>query len=262
MARKHILLPMHIWNIKELSVTERLVASVIYGYTEQGKACFMTNTGLSKLLHVSQRTVSAAVNKLIDEGYVEALDDAKRRSLGWKNLLGGVEDISRGGRSQLLGGVEKSSIRNTDINTDSNTEHNMNDEILTRERKPDDWQQVRDYFVWVNNNQDTRYESHLQTWARDFFAYYEARSWKTKHGPITKWRGVALAWFKRSAERVPQRAMQKRDAEQIRSDIRWHEKRYALYDKQDKEEQAHRELRAIQRLQQELDATDARGAQA
>jgi len=45
MARKHIILPLHIWNLEGLNVTERLVGSVIYGYSEHGKPCFMTNTG-------------------------------------------------------------------------------------------------------------------------------------------------------------------------------------------------------------------------
>lgn len=252
MARKHILLPLHIWNIEELSVTERLIASVIYGYSEQGKPCFMTNTGFSKLLHVSKRTASAAVNRLIDEGYVEPLEDGKRRSLGWKNLLGGVADSARGGRSQLLGGVAKSSTRNTESIDKSITEHNMNDEIREGEKKPLHWQQVRDYFLHLNDQERTRYGSHCASWARDFYTYYEARGWKNKHGDITKWRPVALAWYRRSLKNVPQRAVQKVDTVQIRRDIEWHRRRYETYEKQDKARQAHAELNAIQRLEDKL----------
>lgn len=252
MARKHILLPLHIWNIEDLNVTERLVASVIYGYTKQGKPCFMTNTGLAKLLHVSPRTVSAAVNRLIDEGYVEPLEDGKRRTLGWKNLLGGVEESSRGGRSQLLGGVEKSSTRNREHNRDLSKEHNMNDEIREGERRPLHWQQVRDYFLHLNDQERTQYGSHCQPWARDFFTYYEARGWKNKHGDITKWRPVALAWYRRSLKNVPQRAVKQVDVVQIRRDIDWHRKRYETYERQDKASQAHAELNAIKRLEQQL----------
>lgn len=252
MARRHIILPLHIWNLEGLSVTERLVASVIHGYTEQGKPCFMTNTGFSKLLHVSKRTASAAVNTLIDEGYVEPLEDGKRRSLRWKNLLGGVADSARGGRSQLLGGVAKTSIRNTEHIDKSITEHNMNEGMREEERKPIHWQQVRDYFKHINTKERTRHQGHCEAWAKDFYTYYDSREWQNKHGAITKWRPVALAWYRRNAEKVPHRPVPTFDAEKARADIRWHRRRYEMYERQDKGEQAHRELNAIARLQQQL----------
>ena len=91
MPRKHIRIPMHIWTKEDLNVTERLVASIVYGYSEHGKPCFMTNTGLSKLLRMARRTVSLAVNNLIEKGYVEASEGSRKRTLGWKELTRGVE---------------------------------------------------------------------------------------------------------------------------------------------------------------------------
>lgn len=245
MARKHILVPLHIWNLEGLNVTERLVASIIHGYTEQGKPCFMTNTGLSKLLRVSRRTVSAAVNKLIDEGYVEPLEGGSKRTLGWKLA-------SKGGGSNCTGGWKPASNRNTDINTHSNTDINRMHDLKDSEKQPAHWQQVRDYFLHLNDKDGTRNEQHCVPWAQDFHTYYEARSWRNKHGDITKWRPVALAWYRRSAKNVPQRAVVKVDAVQIRRDIEWHRKRYDMYERQDKQRQAHAELAAIQRLQHKL----------
>ena len=246
MARKHILIPMHIWELEDLSVTERLVASIIHGYTEQGKPCFMTNTGLSKLLRVSRRTVSAAVNKLIDEGYVEPLEGGSKRTLGWKLA-------SRGGGSNCTGGWKPASNRNTESIIDFNTEHNMNEEMKEGERKPLHWQQVRDYFQQLNDQERTNNRSHCEPWAQDFFTYYDARGWKNKHGDISKWRPVALAWYRRCAKNVPQRAVKRFDAVKVRDDIRWHRRRYEGYERNDKPMQAHAELVAIRRLEAQLE---------
>ncbi len=128
----------------------------------------------------------------------------------------------------------------------------MNEEMREGEKKPLHWQQVRDYFLHLNDQERTRYGSHCQAWARDFYTYYDARGWKNKHGEITKWRPVALAWYRRSLKNVPQRAVVKVDTVQIRRDIEWHRKRYETYERQDKARQAHAELNAIKRLEHKL----------
>ena len=251
MARKHILVPMHIWEIDELNVTERLTASIIYGYSEHGKPCFMTNTGFSKLLRVSRRTSSAAINKLIDLGFVEALEGGSKRTLGWKQCHTRVEAIAQEGRSQLLPVIHKS-------NTNLNPKHNrMNDEIREGEKKPMHWQQVRDYFIQLMDSERSNYRGHVEAWARDFYSYYDAREWQTKQAAITRWRPVALAWYRRSAEKVPHRAVKPVDVAQLRSDYHWHERRYNLYIKQDKERQAAAEVAAMNRIEQQLKQTQS-----
>ena len=243
MARKHIIVPMEIWHIEQLNVTERLVGAVIYGYTSKGKPCFMTNAGLSTLLRVSKRTASAAVNRLIDLGYVEALEGGSKRHLGWKNLLGGVE-------ASFQGGWKPASTHNIESNKDFNIESIEMDGVRDRE-KPSDWRSVRDYFQHLDDQDGGAYRGNLEPWARDFVAYYQARGWKNKHGDITQWRPVALAWYKRSAERAPRRAVQRRDEETIRADIRWHERRYEGY-KDTKPHLAAGELAAIEQLKKQL----------
>ena len=244
MARQYIIVPLDIWQLEGLSVTERLVASVVYGYTEQGNPCFMTNTGFSKLLRVSPRTISAAVNKLIDGGYIEALEGGNNRRLGWKLA-------SRGGRSHLLGGWKLPSTRNTEHNEDSKNIHNR---MNTREddKRPLHWQQVRDYFLHLDDSEHGRNRQHCIPWARDFFTYYDARGWQNKNGAITAWRPVALAWYRRSEKNVPQRATPRRDDEQLRGDLRWHRRRYENYERNDKPRQAHSELQSIKAIEAEL----------
>ena len=242
MARKHIILPLHIWNLEGLNVTERLVGSVIYGYSEHGKPCFMTNTGFSKLLHVSRRTASAAVNKLIDLGHVEALEGGSKRTLGWKQLHTRVEATAQEGGSQLLPVIQR---LNTDLNTQTNK---MNDEIKKNEKTPMHWQQVRDYFLHLMDREGSSHANHAEGWAKDFFTYYEARNWRTKHGAVDKWRPVAAAWYTRSAKNVPQRAVRKVDKEQLRRDYDWHERRYNNYIKRDREEQAAQEIAKMRQI--------------
>jgi hypothetical protein len=260
MARTQIIIPLVIWNIEELNVTERLVCSVVYGYTKQGKPCFMTNKGLGKLLRVSNRTISAAVNKLIDGEYIEALDLDHRRQLAWKKPAKGVEESSRGGGSQLLGGVEVSSrgggsqllpvIEN--INRDLNKDHIMNGEIKENEKKPATWQEVRDYLATINAKDGQQNTAHLVAWAQDFMTYYSARNWTTKHGAIDKWRPVALAWYKRSAERVPQRAVKRVDYDALRRDLKWHQRRLDNYIAEERRDLAYKEVRAIQAIKHHL----------
>jgi len=133
MARKHIIVPLHIWNNTELSVTERLIASVVHGYTEHGKPCFMTNTGFSELLHISKRTASRAVSTLLEKGLLEDEGGGHRRHLRWT-------PVSRGGRHQCLGGWTPVSTRNNKrVIQSPNTESIMNDEIKEAEKQPQGW---------------------------------------------------------------------------------------------------------------------------
>lgn len=243
MARKHIIIPMHIWDMEELSVTERLVASVIYGYSEHGKPCFMTNTGLAKLLHVSRRTVSASVCNLIEQGHVMADRDGNKRTLGWKKVHTRVAKSASTLRSQL-----PTVIHN--YNTSINTDHNK---MMEDEKRPIHWQQVRDYFTWINDKERTQHSGHVVSWAKDFFTYYDARNWRNKHGDITRWKPVAEAWYRRSVKNVPQRAVQKRDEEQVRSDIRWHRRRADAWAKNpEKAHMAEQERRHADQLEQSL----------
>ena len=245
MPRKHIRIPMHIWTIEDLNVTERLVASIVYGYSEHGKPCFMTNTGFSKLLRMSRRTVSQAVNNLIDKGYLEALGGGSKRTLGWKELTRGVEAIDHLSGKNLLPVIHK----NTDLNTYSNK---MNEEMKDWEKVPKRWEDVRDYFTRLNDLEGTNYGSHAAVWGKEMFAYYEARQWKTKQGEVKNWRGVAQAWYRRSAKRVPQRAVQKRDDEQTRRDIKWHQRRLDNYLAEGRRDLAYKESQAIRQLNTQL----------
>lgn len=251
MAREYIKIPLHIWEIEELNVTERLTASIIYGYTEHSKLCFMTNTGFSKLLRVSPRTISAAVNRLIDLGHVEALGGGSKRQLGWKLASMGVE-------ADCVGGWKPASTRNSKFNRNLNrTSIEMNDEIREREKKPDTWQVVRDYFHSLDDKQGGFYRPHIVSWAQSFYQYYDSRDWKNKRGDITKWRPVAVAWFNRSAEKAPRRAVKQVDVEALRRDLKWHQRRLEGYDLRGKEDLVHKEARAIHSIEQQIKQHEA-----
>jgi len=251
MAREYIKIPLHIWEIEELNVTERLTASIIHGYTEHSKICFMTNTGFSKLLRVSPRTISAAVNRLIDLGYVEALGGGSKRQLTWKPASMGVE-------ASFYVGWKPASTRNSKINNNLNrTSIEMNEEIKKNESKPESWQQVRNYLTDLDDKQGGVYRSHIVAWAKSFFEYYDSRGWKNKHGDITKWRPVAVAWFNRSAEKAPRRAVKAVDVEALRRDLKWHQRRLDGYELRGKQDLVHREARAIHSLEQQIKQHEA-----
>ena len=254
MPRKQIIIPMHIWDIEGMSVTDKLVASVVYGYTRQGKPCFMTNTGLSKLLKVSKRTISASVNRLIDGDYIEALDLDHRRQLAFKR----VAKVARGGSNQLLGGVAKSARGGRSqlppviktLKSNLNKDLNMDEEIKNEEKRPDTWQQVRDYFRHLDDAD--HYRQHIVAWAQDFVSYYESRDWTNKHGAITKWRPVASAWFRRNADKVPKRAVKRVDHDALRRDLKWHQRRLDNYLADERRDLAYKESCAIEAIKQQL----------
>lgn len=241
MARKHIILPLHIWNIEGLTQNERLVLSVIYGYTEHGKPCFMTNTGLAKLLHITRRTASRAVTSLIDKGYIEALEGGQKRHLGAKSCLGGVDTNAQGGAKFCPTVIHKN---NRDLNTES---------IMTEER-PKEWTEVRDFMQRLCDADGRNVRQHIESWSRAFVGYYTARQWQTKTGPIRDWKPVAQAWYKRSADKVPQRAVKRIDVEALRRDIQWHERRRDHYRAEQKFDKAAAEDAAISRLHHAINA--------
>jgi len=247
MPRKNIIIPMQIWEIEELNVTERLLASVVYGYTQNGKPCFMTNTGFAKLLKVSKRTAQRAVNTLLEKGYLEALEGSQRRHLKCHGCLGGVDTSVQGGETPV-------STRNNKLNRDFNNNLNkMNGEIRKEIRRPSTWQQVRDYFREISTDDRYDYSPHIMMWAKDFYSYYDSRGWKTKTGDITMWRPVALAWFRRSAVKVPQRAVQKpADLEALTRDLRWHQRRLENYEAAGKQDLVLREAKALAYVEQQI----------
>ena len=257
MPRKQIIIPMDIWNLDDLNVTDKLVASVVFGYTRQGKPCFMTNPGFSKLLHVSKRTISASVNRLIDGGYIEALALDHRRQLAWKR----VEESAREGRSQLLGRVAKSAREGRSqlppviktLKSNLNKDLNMNGEIRDLEKTPASWEDVRDYFRALDGmDWNEQFSTHVVAWAKDFFSYYDSRGWQNKHGAITKWRPVALAWFKRNATKVPRKAVKRVDYDALRRDLKWHQRRLDNYLADERRDLAYKESRAIEAIKQQL----------
>ena len=239
MARKHIILPLHIWNIEGLTQNERLVLSVIYGYTEHGKPCFMTNTGLAKLLHITRRTASRAVTSLIDKGYIEALEGGQKRHLGAKSCLGGVDTNAQGGAKSCPTVIHKN---NRDFNT----------ETIMAEDRPKEWTDVRDFMQRLSDVDGRNVRQHIESWSKDFVTYYTSRQWQTKTGPIKDWRPVAQAWYKRSAEKVPQRAVKRIDVEALRRDREWHRRRRDHYREQQKYDKAAAEDAAINRITQTL----------
>ena len=246
MPRKHIIVPLDIWYLEDINVTERLVASVVYGYTKQGNPCFMTNTGFSKLLRISKRTAQRAVNVLLEKGYLEAVEGSQQRHLKCRSCLGGVDTSVQGGESPV-------SIRNIESNKELNHKTNkMNSEIIDLGKRASRWQDIRDYFVRLNDLEGTNYHQQVAAWAKECFTYYEARDWKTKQGEIKQWRPIAQAWYRRASQRVPQRAVQRRDEVQLREDLRWHQRRLDNYLEQGRRDLAYKESMAIKHINDQL----------
>ena len=71
MQYKFIAIPESIATSKELSSSEKLVAGVIIGLINNTGKCYATNYWIAKQVDVTSRTVSSAVTKLFDMGYLK-----------------------------------------------------------------------------------------------------------------------------------------------------------------------------------------------
>lgn len=77
---KYIVVPIEIWENKELSWNEKALFIEIDSYTKRGKPCFMSNSYIAELLGVAETNASKIMGKLIKKGLVRVVNfDGRRR---------------------------------------------------------------------------------------------------------------------------------------------------------------------------------------
>ena len=77
---KYIVVPIEIWEDKELSWNEKALLIEIDSYTKKGKPCFISNEYISKLLNVNETNASKSLSRLIKKGYVRVTGfDGRKR---------------------------------------------------------------------------------------------------------------------------------------------------------------------------------------
>jgi len=72
MSEGYILLRVdpHIWNDESLNYPEKIILNLIYGFTAQGKCCFVTNDWISSYFGIDVFLVRDIINMLSVRGYI------------------------------------------------------------------------------------------------------------------------------------------------------------------------------------------------
>lgn len=113
---KGIWIPKEIWLDENLSIVEKaILAEIISLDNESG--CFASNQYFAEFCHLTERTVSNAINNLIKGGYiyVKAFDGRHRI------LQSRYEEFSRQGRKIFYADTKEFPPNNKDNNTNNNT---------------------------------------------------------------------------------------------------------------------------------------------
>lgn len=251
--RKNIVIPMDIWELDGYSFSERIVLAEIASFTRKGLPCFATNAHFAELLDMSERNIQRKLQKL-EKGFLisvryEEVEGKTRRILTAlhhdKSVTPTTTEVSPLPRQNCHPPHDKTVTR-----TISST-ISMNESTTKGSSLGTDYETVARYFVALaaDNHVTT---TAAQQIARQFIDYYEAREWRTQRGPITEWKPVALAWWRKAAARIPQRAVKrKRMEEEVRRDIKWHQRRMESY-AETKPHLVEAEKRAIETLKREL----------
>ena len=229
---------MDILHLEGYSFAEKILLAEIASFTRKGRDCFATNAHFMELMQLKERQVRRIISKLQHGGLIAVtykhIDGKTRRVL--KALTPVTHDLP----PPVMDDPRTIQVTNTTTKTTTM------DSILKT-----DYEEAAPYFVHLAEGTHVSATA-AREMARNFVAYYTARDWRTDRGPITAWKPVAAAWFRKGAERIPQRAVKRQRGEaEIRADIRWHERRRDNYS-DIKPHLVQKEINAIRALENEL----------
>ena len=229
---------MDILHLEGYSFAEKILLAEIASFTRKGRDCFATNAHFMELMQLKERQVRRIISKLQHGGLIAVtykhIDGKTRRVL--KALTPVTHDLP----TPVTDDPRTIQVTNTTTKT-TTMDSNLNT----------DYGEAAPYFVHLAEGTHVSATA-AREMARNFVAYYTAREWRTDRGPITAWKPVAAAWFRKGAERIPQRAVKRqRGEEEIRADIRWHERRRDNYS-DIKPHLVQKEINAIRALENEL----------
>lgn len=113
---KGIWIPKEIWLDENLSIVEKAILAEIISLDKES-GCFASNQYFAEFCHLTERTVSNAINNLVKGGYVyvKAFDGRHRI------LQSRYEEFSRQGRKIFYADEKSFPPNNKDNNTNNNT---------------------------------------------------------------------------------------------------------------------------------------------
>ena len=184
---KGVWIPSEIWLDARLTLVEKAMYAEIDSFSGNGKTFHKSNETIQLEYGVSRPTISKAIKKLTDLGFISAAFDGRIRHLtvqADRKILSGRGKESFG---QTVKNLRAEGKNSTSTNTIERTEENTSKKRGTR---PKDLDEVLESFKEVGAEESE---------ALAFFDYYEANGWtQGRNKPIKDWKAAARGWIRRS----------------------------------------------------------------
>ncbi len=177
---KGVWIPRKVWLDEELSALDKVILTEIDSLDMGEDGCWASNKYIADFCQCTERTVSAAISKLIDRGYVylESFDGRKRV------LRSRVEKFSMQSRKKCE--ADTKNLR--PINTSNNTNNNTSKKDIGEKRKrfvPPTLEEVKAYCQTRGNKVDPQ----------QFYDYFTASDWYDSKGKkVVSWKGKIITW--------------------------------------------------------------------
>lgn len=184
---KGVWIPAEIWLDARLTLVEKALYAEIDSFSGNGKSFHKANETIQLEYGVSRPTISKAIKKLTDLGFISASFDGRTRHL----TVQADRKIFTGSRKNSFGQQEKNlraeGKNSTSTNTVERTVENTSKKSKTR---PKGLEEVLESFKEVGAEESE---------ALAFFDYYEANGWtQGRNKPIKDWKAAARGWIRRS----------------------------------------------------------------
>ena len=206
---KGVWIPAEIWLDARLTLVEKALYAEIDSFSGNGKTFHKANETIQLEYGVSRPTISKAIKKLTDLGFIEAAFDGRTRHLtvqadrkiftgSRKNSFGQTvnnlpaEGKNFTGRGKESFGQQEKNLRAEGKNsTSTNTiERTVDNTSKKRGARPKGLEEVLESFKEVGAEESE---------ALAFFDYYEANGWtQGRNKPIKDWKAAARGWIRRS----------------------------------------------------------------
>jgi len=184
---KGVWIPAEIWLDARLTLVEKALYAEIDSFSGNGKTFHKANETIQLEYGVSRPTISKAIKKMTDLGFIEASFDGRTRHL----TVQADRKIFTGRGKESFGQQEKNLRAEGKNSTSTNTiERTIDNTSKKRGARPKDLEEVLESFQEVGAEESE---------ALAFFDYYEANGWtQGRNKPIKDWKAAARGWIRRS----------------------------------------------------------------
>jgi len=184
---KGVWIPAEIWLDARLTLVEKALYAEIDSFSGNGKTFHKANETIQLEYGVSRPTISKAIKKMTDLGFIEASFDGRTRHL----TVQADRKIFTGRGKESFGQQEKNLRAEGKNSTSTNTiERTIDNTSKKRGARPKDLEEVLESFQEVGAEESE---------ALAFFDYYEANGWtQGRNKPIKDWKAAARVWIRRS----------------------------------------------------------------